>query len=375
MRIKKRSRMKRFTLVAAIFIIASSAYFAISGHTPSEDTYVAKVNGSWVTQHEFKREMQQQRARAIQYFLSTYGAQYNKDFWKTDFEGENPEQYLKQLAMKEIIRVKVELELAQNKGLISGSSHDDLMHEMKIENQRRREALASDQPIYGPEQFDEVSFMNYFTSKVRNRLKETLSVNELKPTDKKLEEHYTLVKDQLFMRENTIKFHKISVSYKHANRELDLDSNRNQVHKQTAKKVIEAVQPLLEQGGEGEMSDTVKILQNKFSSTILHHTIEEFNPHTASTYFKSQPVLYAALQNHSNAEHNSFIIDEPAQSQYVLIRTLGEQKSSDNQGYIVDQNLLWQSYLNQAYSRYILKLTSDAQIDIHSEAYQHVSIE
>ncbi|MGF6355016.1 hypothetical protein ABIE27_002930 [Paenibacillus sp. 4624] len=373
MNLKIKMRMKRFTFVAIILIIASSTYFAIAGHTPSENTYVAKVNESWITVHELQREMQQQRAMVIHYFQSTYGAPYNKDFWKADYEGENPEQFLKQLAMEEITKIKVEMDLAQNKGLIRGSSHDDLMHEMEIENQHRREALASNQPIYGPKQLDEISFMNYFTSRVRNRLKEALSLNELKPTDKELEEYYKEVQGQLFVREDTIKFDKISVSYKHT----DLDLNQTQVHKQTAKKVIEVAQSLLEQGDKSEMSEIITVLQKQFNSAILHHTIEEFNPQTASTYFKSQPALYAELQNLSNVEHKSFIIDEPAQSQYVLIRTFGEQLSERITKSLTakEQNHIRQSYLNQAYARYILKLISHAQIDIMSEAYHRVSID
>lgn len=351
--------------LAVIIAIAGVSIYSLRAGVWPEAEPVAKVNGSPVTVTEFKRELERQRASVIDYFHRTYGADYSKDFWKTDYDGENPEGLLKQRALENLVKVKVELELAKSKGLIQGTGYDDLIREMDKENKRRLAAIKSHIPVYGPDQLDEDAFMRYYLSNLRNELKEKLAEDELKPTDKELQLHYEKVKEQFLAGEDTTQFEKMSVSYK----DDTIDTSGWQ--KQTAAKLMESAQLLLEQGME--MSEAASILQAGPDRVVIRYTKEELSDNTAGTYFKSQPVLYSLLQGGLESGEISPVIDEPAQGEYSLVRITGREERG-YKSYEENRDNVLNSYMGTTYTEFINQLTSDAQINVRANQYDRITL-
>ncbi|MGO4789366.1 hypothetical protein AB4124_18305 [Paenibacillus sp. 2KB_20] len=359
-----RQKLLVIAVLTIVFIVSVSIY-SLCTSALTEEEFVAEVNGSPVTVMEFKRELERHRASVIDYFHRTYGADYSKDFWKTDFDGEKPVAILKQRALEELAKVKVELELAKSKGLIRGTGYDDLMQEMDKENKRRLAAVKSHIPVYGPVQLDENTFMSYYLSNLRNELKDKLAENELKPTDKKLQQHYEMVKDEILIDEDIVRFEKISVSYK------DGSSDTTREQKQTAANLMESAQLLLEQGME--MFEAAKVLQISHEGSLIRYTEAELNDKTASTYFKSQPVLYSLLQGDLKTGKISTVIDEPVQGEYGLVRITGRE-ARDYKSYEENRELVLNSYIDTAYTEFIHRLTADAQVKVMDNQYYHIEL-
>lgn len=357
---------KRVVAFLTVIPIAGVVVFYASAGANSGQAPVAKVNGSVITTQEFKNELEQQRASVIDYFYQSNGVEYGKNFWKTNFNGENPEDTAKKRALQEIIRLKIELELAKQHDLIQGTSYEDLLHEMDKENKRRLAAVKAHEPIYGPVQLDESTFMNYYISKLRNQLKERLSEDELRVTEEELKQHYELVKDTLFTMEDRVRFQKISVSYKE-----DVQSNTNNQKKQLAKKLMDSIKLLLDKGKK--MDEAVRELQGENEAFAVRYTEEDFNKDTAGTYFKSQAVLYSVLTDNLSVNQVSPVFDETMQGEYVLVKVT-EREASGYKSFEENERNVWKNYLDTAYGDYLGKLIREAKVDIHESNYKRIPV-
>ncbi|MFK7693089.1 hypothetical protein [Paenibacillus sp. HJGM_3] len=363
--------MKLKIIVAVVVMLIPVAgilfYYALTGSN-SNRAPVAEVNGSPISVTEFKRELARQRAAVIDYYYRTYGAEYGGDFWRRDYNGEIPEDTAKERALKEIVRIKLELELAKQHGLIQGTSYDDLIREMDKENKRRLAAAKAHEPIYGPVQLDERAFMDYYISKLRNELKEKLSEDELSVSDEELKRQYELVKDTLLKNEDRIKFEALSVSYKNNER----SSGTIDQQKQTAKKLMDAIKPLLDQGKE--MEEAAKELKAGSEAPAIRHTEEEFNDHTARTFFKSQPVLYSILAGNLGTGQVSSVFDEAAQGEYVLIKVL-ERETNGYKSFDENTRNVWNRYMDTAYTAFLNKLVDDARVHVYTTKYDKITLQ
>lgn len=351
--------------VLVLSIVGAIVLYA-SVEADSSQTSIATVNGSVITMQEFKRELEKQRTSVIDYFYRSKGVAYGRNFWETDYSGENPEETAKKRALDEIIRRKIELELVEQHGLIQGTSYEDSLHEMDKENKRRLAAVKAREPIYGPVQLDESTFMNEYISKLRTQLKEKLSEDELNVSEEELKQHYELLKDTLFTMEDRIRFQKISVSYKE-----DLQSNTNASKKQSLKKRMDAIKLLLDQGEE--MEQAISELQGENEEFVLRFTEENFNKDTAGTYFKSQAVLYSILAGNLGVNQVSPVLDETMQGEYVLVKVLDREKSG-YRNYDESKRNVWKNYVDTAYVDYLDKFIRVAKVDIDESIYKKIHV-
>ncbi|GLX70985.1 peptidylprolyl isomerase [Paenibacillus glycanilyticus] len=360
--IRLKGKLTAAIILAAISIIGGTIYYASSGKAAADRIPVAEVNGAEITAKEFMSELQRQRASVIDSFRLTYGAEYGSEFWKTDYNGETPESAAKQKALDELVRMKVELALAQKYGLVKGTTDVELRQEMDKENKRREAAVKANQPIFGPVQLDENSFRNVYMSKIRNELKEKLSEKELKASDEDMKNVYEQLKETLFTDVGRIRFQKLAVSYKEAGSGSD-------EQKQAARKHIESALQLVKQG-EG-MSEAAMETE---SGHLVRYSEEEWNANTAGSYFKSQPALFSALSGDMKPGEVSGVIDEEQQGEYALIKIMqreadGYTSLDDNEGTVRN------SYLDSAYTAYLNKLIDEAKVQIIPENYDKMTVQ
>jgi hypothetical protein len=354
-------------LLLTVLPVAAAVCFYASAGVPSDQAPVAEVNGSPVTTKEFRRVLARQRAPVIDYFYKTHHAKYGRHFWEMDYNGENPEATVKEWAMKEIVRVKIELELAKQNGLIRETSHDDLLQEMEKENESRLSAVKAHQPVYGPIQMDEVTFMNDYMTKLRNALKEKLSKNELKATDEDLKQHYERVKDTMFVKEEQIRFQRISVSYKESRSHAPADQ-----WKRWAKLQADSLKLLLDQGRD--VQEAVHEAQKDSEGPVIRYSEEVWNNERAGFFFKSQPALYSIVAGDLPAGRASPVFDEAIQGEYVLIMITG-RVASGYESLEEKADLVWRSYMDRAYDGYLDKLIHEARVNVNKGIYERIAIE
>lgn len=348
-----------------ILLTGVSIYYVVTG-SYSDRTPVAEVNGSPIAVKDFKSELDRQRASIIDSFRRMYGAKYGGHFWETEYNGETPETAAKKRALNEIVRFKVELELAKQHGLVQGTSYDDLQREMDKENGQREGSLKAHQPIYGPVRLDESAFRNVYISKLRNNPKEMLSESELKASDEDLKRHYEQVKETLFVSEDRVQFQKISISYRDAQHSNDDQQN------QAAKKRMNSIRQLAVQGKM--MSEAVKALQIENDGNKVRYTEEELNTSTAGSYYKSQPMLFYVIAGGLKADEISSVFDEAILGEYVFIK-ITEREAVGYKNFDGNESVVRKSYLDSAYTDYVDKLAAEARVEIIPKIYDRIKMQ
>jgi hypothetical protein len=346
-------------IFGAAFIYSSSEYAA-------EATPVAEVNGDVITAVEFNRVLGLQRASVIDYFKRTYDVKFSKDFWYTDYNGEVPADTLRKQALEEVVKIKIQLNLAKSYGIVQGTSYNDLLAEMEKENAQRSAAVRSGQPVYGPIKFDENRFADFYMSRVLIELKERLSEDKLAVTDEQLMKHYGTIKDELFRLEDNVRFNKISVSYLEAGQRADNDK------KQHAKETMESVKRLLEQ--DKTVDEAVNQLQSADDTFEIQVTEEHFDNETARIYFKSQPELYLMLAEHTQAGQVSPVIDDRAAGQYVVARIV-EREPNGYKSFEEQKSNVFKHYMDALFDAYLNKLINEAKVNLVEDNYYKIMVE
>ncbi len=341
--------------VACIAALLIGAAFEYSSAGTTADEIVAEVNGDPITAAEFNRVLGQQRASVIDYFKRTYGANFDEDFWHTDYNGEVPVDTARNWALEEAVKIKIQLNLAKSNGIIQGTSYTDLLTEMAKENERRRMALQAGEAVYGPTKFDESTFVEFYMSRLLIKLKERLSEKTLITTDEQLKQHYEKVKDALYRLEDNVRFYRISVSY------MEGELRGGSEQQQKAMDLLNAIKLDLEQGKEAY--GAIKEHQAANAAHEIQISEELFNNETARMYFKSQPELYAVLTEHTEADPVSTVINDYMEGQYVLARIIarepnGYKRFEDQKGNIREH------FNNALFEAYVSKLINEAELNI-----------
>jgi hypothetical protein len=176
-------------------------------------TYVAKVNGDPVSVRLFERRLARNRFSAFQHFGAKYGAKPDADFWTTSYQGETPAEWLRKRTLEECARIKVELGLAKENGVIADTSYAAFLRALDRENERRTECLAKGEPIYGPQQYKEDEFFLYLMNNARIATQKRLAQETFTATDETLEKYYESVKDRYFDRGYRAKVWAIEIIY------------------------------------------------------------------------------------------------------------------------------------------------------------------
>jgi hypothetical protein len=200
-------------IFAAILLLLIVKLFFIDRGI-DENTVVVKVNNEPISFKEFKTFMIDNQAETMNYFREKYGADVNdKNFWNKSFGEEVPLAVLKQKTLDQLSRIKVQEMIAREKGLTDDISYSSFLKSLKAENKRRREALAKNEIIYGPQEYGEKEYFNYSFNNMVNDLKEKLGKDELLVDNSKLKEYYEKMKSKDYKFSDTIKIIRLYVNY------------------------------------------------------------------------------------------------------------------------------------------------------------------
>lgn len=119
-----------FVLLIIIFILLQS-----NGKMNNVD-YLVSINDAEVSEDEFRLFLQDQKASVAAYFYQEYGVEDSIDFWETRVEGETPIEVAREQAISELLRIKIEQEIALEYGLLESLVFEDIIEDISEEENR-----------------------------------------------------------------------------------------------------------------------------------------------------------------------------------------------------------------------------------------------
>lgn len=363
------SRLLKAAIGAGIIltIMVIGAMMLMSGGAASSGKrVVAEVNGEPIAEAEFKRSLLQQRSAVIDYFKRTYGAKVDADFWQKDYNGETPAEKAKEWALEAAVRLRLQLELAAAKGVISDASYEGLLNEMERENARRSAAVKADQPIYGPVQFEETGFVEFYVSRIVSRLKDIAAEQELTLNDEQLLRHYEQIKDEFFKLEGTVHFTSVTISYR------DDGQRKYSGLKQEAEQAMGAIMDEWQAGGPAETA--LLQLEDIGAGLDARLATEVFDSHTARQYYKSLPQLYEWLADQPKAAAISPLMDNLSTGEYVAAY-VSSSEAGGYKSFAEQKETVRSHYLNTKLNAYLDTLREEADVTIRDEVFDQIKVQ
>lgn len=336
-------------LIGAV-LVAGSGLVLSRSDASNGSSPVAEVNGDIITASELHHFARMHRASVIESFMTAFEATYDDAFWRTEYGGSTPIEALRDLALGDAIRMKLELRSAFEQGIIESVSYEDLIEQMARENERRAAAVARGEPIYGPVRFEEDSFVDFYRSKINTALREALAADELEPSEQELMDYYEAVIPDLLPTEDRLVYDQYTIVYRTEGR----DEERL---KEAARMMAERVRSQMQDGivVDSNTSAPAPELNASYERALV---LDEVN---ASRMFKAENALYLALRESALSMSASAVIDDAAEGRYFVVK-VQEQEHAERASFAETRDLVRKLYLEQAFERHIDKRVSDADV-------------
>lgn len=150
---------------------------------------IVKIGENSVGAEELRMYLNSSRADVIMRYTTGKGLEYNDSFWDTEVDGVTPMEEWLQIALDECVYDNVLRLEAKEKGLSKSVSYDSLLADMKKENERRADAVAKGEVIYGPERYNIETYLQITLSNLYATMqKEYMAGYE--PTEEELQAYY-----------------------------------------------------------------------------------------------------------------------------------------------------------------------------------------
>ncbi len=161
---RRKKRGNRTALSLALLFVAVVCFLGVFAVRPKEPPILAYVNGEPIYTAEFQLFMTHDRAEAAAYFYEKYGAVDGPDFWNSTYDGSTPLEYLKELALRDAVEVKVMQCCAKLEGITENIDYVSIQKQWERENRQRAQKSKDGQILFGPAQFSLPEFYAYQNS-------------------------------------------------------------------------------------------------------------------------------------------------------------------------------------------------------------------
>lgn len=337
-------------MVLIVFIIVIYMIFFHVGETD----IVVTVNGEGITAEELKQHMSQNKAYAISYFKEAYDAKVDHDFWNRQYEDTTPNEYLREYTLKQLVRYKVEQQLAVSYGLLEQeeTTYQSFLQQLEKENDSRSSKANSDEIVYGVTKYTESTYFSYLYSNMQLRLQDKLAEEgePLYVSDEELKKWYSDVKEERFVGTDTIVLQSYSITLE------DTDS----IHSETAA-YLEELQKDLKAGKSAEE------LQGKYEKAEYQELTMDDD--SASGMQKNSQTFYEAAQNLEKGEVSEVLCDR---NTYMVLKCISREKgeAKDFEEY---KSGIRKEYTSDRYTEYIDGLVEKA-VTVINRKYEKVGI-
>ena len=324
-----------------------------------DTTTVATVNGVEISAGELKNEMQRNRSDVLQYFKDTYDADTNNSkFWSTDFDGQTPTQYLRDLSLTKVSSYKLQQQLAYEYNIIADYSYQGFLDAMEKENAQRAQKVQNGEAIYGPQSYDKDTYYDYTFSNMVIALKDSLSQEGgiLYADDATLKNYYEQIKEQQFKKVDTASYRVYSIAF-------DTGSGTYAYTKDQATQMLSAVRDIILRSYNE--TSAVPAAYPEVEITELEITDE-----TANSVYKSDQILYEQSQKLQPDEVSEVFED----MYYIRVLKCYSRESAGYKPYEDVIDAVRSMYNDEKYDAYIEQLCKEYPPE-KNEKYEKVTIE
>jgi len=346
--------LKTWFLLAAFLtgavLVAMTGLVLSRSEGSNGSSAVAEVNGDVITASELQHFARMHRASVIESFTTAFEATYDEAFWMTEYSDDAPIETLRDRALDDAIRMKLELRLVLEQGIVESVSYEGLIEQMDRENERRAAAVARGEPIYGPVRFEEDTFVDFYRSKINTVLKEMLAADELEPSEQELMDYYERVIPDLLPTQDRLVYDQYTIIYRTEGRDEDQS-------KEAARLMAERVRAQMQDGTAIDMNTSAPApeLSASYERALV---LDEAN---ASRMFKAANALYAALRESAISMKVSVVLDDVAEGRYLVVK-VQERESAEPASFAETRDLVRKLYLEEAFERHIDTRVSDSDI-------------
>jgi hypothetical protein len=127
-----------------------------------------------VSPEEFLFHMSQKRATIFSLFSKTYGAEFSREFWTTNYGGITPLDSAKKLTLDVLVRIKCAQQLAGDLGVPVEPDYKTMVSAMQRINANREQAVLKKKVIYGPIKYSSKTYFGYLYSNMEIKIKDKL---------------------------------------------------------------------------------------------------------------------------------------------------------------------------------------------------------
>lgn len=350
--------------LAAISLIASVcaiSYILFQAGEAAGDRKIALVNGDAVYEEEFRERLLMQQIPVQQYFKEKYQANMEEDFWHNSYGGEKPLKKAKEMALEEYVRIKVEQQLARDKGIVEDISYSAFLKGLEQENKRRKKAVENNEVIYGPIEYQKNVYYEYLRSNMEIKLKELLEGKEIQFTDEDLRRFYEQSKERLYAKEGRVKVLKISVSY------TDGEGKVLEEKREGAGQKLEAVRL---KASQGETVEDMPEVKNGGQSLKVNCKEQVFDETTA----KQDAQLYSELKSRAR-ELAPGKISQTYEENGSFYFLKGLEKEADGyKSFEEAKENVKVKYIDEKYEELIDGLVKKAKVDIDQDLYEQIEL-
>ena len=188
-------------MVLSLFAQSTSVATARDGSAgveASADGVVMTINELPVSSAEYKMVMQRRTAEVYVYFKQAQNRDDGPGYWIEDGAGETPLRKLRGLVKEELVRIKIIQGLAQKHGLLKDAGFTAFQENLKAENERRKQAVAANQVIYGPRQYRETAYYYILVGDLDHKLRAIVAKEPgQEVTEADITEYYEANKDRV----------------------------------------------------------------------------------------------------------------------------------------------------------------------------------
>lgn len=327
-------------LLVISFILVSMFFF----HVGNEDV-VASVDEYEITAQELKAHMSWNKPYVVEHFQKEDGIEAGKNFWNQKYHGTTPNAYLREYALEELTRYKVEQQLAVSYGMIEkkDTSYSMFLQQLAKENRSRADKIARGEVVYGVRKYTESTYFSYLYSNMQLQLQEKMS-EEGEPlfvSDAELKKWYDLNKEKRFSCADTIVLDSYSVTLPNG-QDAGFDSS------QTAR--------FLELQKDLQNGESLEKLKKRYKEAAYQKiTIDDQN---ADRMQKTSQIFYHGAQNLQAGEVSEVLCDKNT----IMVLKCISRKKGGFKNYEEYKSGIQKEYTEECYEQYIKKLVKKAKV-------------
>lgn len=361
--LKKKAINKTAIIVILSGIIAISAILTIVLAYQAELIYndfskIATVNGEPVYVREYKMRLKSNSSETLEFIDENNVIKNESDFSNSSLISKIPDEVVRQNALKDIVRIKVQQILAKEKGIIKSANYRDFLKDLEKENEKRNDALKNNKVIYGPDNYGEIEYYSYTFDNMVKGLKNKLKESEFLVSESEIKELYIRLKESRFKVPDGIEIQAVIIPFADEKGVISDEMKKN------SRRLIEEAKMRMEKGEPfEEVADTYK----KYGKVLDHYFTKEEQFSKNITY----PEFLREAKELVPGQVSGIIERTTDYSLLICI-------SKEEWGYVSYEEagkILREELIEKEYEKYIDELVEEADVQINEKLYSRINVQ